>query len=98
MLCCHPPQGIGEPSEALGDPGEWRRRKRRRKAAAVYRDPAIARSMAVRSEHDTPERPGQDLASSRSPGSLRSWTRGGGGTREGLGGGGPRTSPAWLYL
>lgn len=47
MLYRSPPQGTGEPSEALGDPSEWRRRKRRRKAIAVCRNLGIACSIAV---------------------------------------------------
>lgn len=80
---CHP-RGTGEPSGALGDTSEWRRRKRRRKAAEVCRDLDIACSIAARSETAPARRPcarpaGQDLASGR-----------------GHGAGG--TPPSWFYL
>lgn len=60
---------------------------------AVCRDLGIACSIAVRRETAPAQRPGapvpvgQDLASSHSPGSLRSWTWGGGGPERGWGAG-----------
>lgn len=42
------PRGAGEPSNALGDPSEWRMKKRRRrKVTAVCRELRTARPVAV---------------------------------------------------